>query len=291
MSRSKTAAVVIPHYNDTRRLLRCLAALEPQVADAEVDVFVIDNGSDEPIQSIIESFPWVRLLIEPEKGAAAARNRGVQASNAKLLFFTDADCVPAADWIETALRLGVEDQIVGGRVLLFDETPPPRSGAEAFETIFAFPQEMYVTRKKFSVTANLLTTRKVFDHVGPFDGGVVEDHDWCMRAGKLGYDVIYRPELTVSHPTRSTWQDLRRKWFRTNNENYFLNGTSKSARAFWALRGLIVLVSGPAHLPRVARATNLTISERLGAAATLLRLRTARSAWMLRQAVFGDRRI
>ena len=175
MSATPQAAIIIPHYNDTARLRLCLSALAPQLAGRAVEVIVSDNGSTEDLGPLRADFPDTVFVHEAEKGAAPARNTGVRASTAPRLFFIDADCIPADDWLATALALSGEDRIIGGRVRVFDETPPPRSGAEAFETVFAFPQEFYVARKHFSVTANLLATRAMFDDVGGFDGGVVED--------------------------------------------------------------------------------------------------------------------
>lgn len=284
------ATIVIPHYNDTARLALCLAALAPQVADGRTEVVVVDNVSDDDLGPLQAHFAWARFLTEPEKGAAQARNRGVAATTAPLVFFTDADCIPAPDWVATALDLCAAAGpgwagMIGGRVDVFDETPPPRSGPEAFETVFAFNQHDYVTRKHFSVTANLLTTRRVFEDVGPFDGRVAEDWEWCNRAWRKGYPITYSPELVVHHPTRSDWSALRRKWHRTTRETFQYNGTSARARLKWVLRALAVLGSGVWHLGRVLRHPALDRAEKWRAALTLLRLRALRAVWMLGQAL------
>lgn len=281
------AAVIIPHFNDTRRLEKCLSALTPQADAAQVEIVVIDNGSDQSLEGVKAAYPNVRFLLEPQKGAAPARNTGVAATSAPALFFIDADCVPAPDWLATALALAGQDRIIGGRVDLFDETPPPRSGAEAFETVFAFPQRDYITRKNFSVTANLLTSRHVFEDTGPFDGTVVEDSDWCQRAVARGWPIAYHPELAVSHPTRNDWAALRRKWKRTTAENYFAGGTTPVARLRWGLRAGVVLASAPFHVPRILRHAALSGPEKAACIAVLFRLRCIRAVWMLRQAVLG----
>ena len=286
------AAIVIPHYNDPARLALCLAALAPQVADGRVEVVVVDNGSDDDPAPLQARFAWARFLSEPEKGAAPARNRGVAETGAPLLFFTDADCIPAPDWVATALALcgagGAEwSGVIGGRVDVFDETPPPRSGAEAFETVFAFDQRDYVTRKRFSVTANLLTTRAVFDATGPFRGRVSEDLDWCQRAVGQGYPIRYADDLRVRHPTRSDWPALRRKWRRIVHELFGVHGRTPRARLTWALRACAMAGSGVWHAGRVLRHPALTPGEKWRGTLTLLRLRLLRAAWMLGQALRG----
>ncbi|SHF85941.1 Glycosyltransferase, GT2 family [Loktanella atrilutea] len=289
-ARAPRAAIIIPHFNDVTRLTKCLAALAPQLpAGGVVEVVVVDNGSRERLDPARDVRPDVRFLTEPRRGAAAARNTGVGATTAPNLFFIDADCVPGPDWLRTALALCGSDGIIGGRVDLFDETPPPRSGAEAFETVFAFPQKTYITRKNFSVTANLLTTRVVFDDTGPFDGTMVEDSDWCQRAVARGWPIAYHPELAVAHPTRNDWAALRRKWRRTTAENYFAGGTGAAARVRWGFRALAVLASAPVHVPRVLRHPALAKGERISCVIVLLKLRVLRAYWMLRQALLGER--
>lgn len=327
------AAVIIPHYNDARRLERCLAALLPQVAalaagpapagaarglapgpvpgaapDASappgpgagphvvpppaVEVLVVDNGSTGEeaarLAALGPRFPAVRFLAEPRKGAAHARNRGVAESSAPALFFIDSDCVPAPDWLATAFRVAPRADLVGGRVALFDETPPPRTGAQAFEAVFAFDNRSYVERKGFSVTANLLTRRDVFAATGPFVHGLSEDLDWCRRAGARGYRIAYAPELAVGHPSRGDWAALRRKWRRITAESFELQGRGAAARAKWAARALAMAASGLAHAPRLLLSPELHgAGERLSGLGTLLRLRAGRAGMMLRQAISG----
>ena len=277
------AAIIIPHFNDVTRLTRCLAALLPTVPPG-VEVVVVDNGSTESLDPVRAAWPDLRIVTEDRKGAYAARNRGVTETTAQCLFFLDSDCVPAPDWLATAQSVAVQADLVGGAVAVFDETAGPRSGAQAFEAVFAFDNRSYVTRKGFSVTANLLTRRNVFAEVGDFRGGVSEDLDWCHRARAKGYSLTYAPDLQVAHPSRGDWPALRKKWLRVTEEGFGVNGNSPAARARWAGRALIMPVSILAHMPRVLRHDALSPRERVAALVTLARLRLARAGWMLRQA-------
>lgn len=284
------AVVIIPHFNDTNRLRRCLAALMPQLSP-EVGVVVVDNGSTQSLDGVRTDFPDLRIVTETRKSAAIARNRGVAETTAPWLFFLDCDCVPAPDWLAVAQALitqtGVgRGDIVGGTVTVFDENPPPRSGAEAFETVFAFDNRCYIEKKGFSVTANLLTTRDVFNAVGLFSPGLSEDLDWCRRATAQGFRLVYNDALRVAHPTRSDWTALERKWHRLTIESWGLQGTGAGAgaRLRWVLRALALPLSVLLHAPRVLGSDKLSGSEKRAALATLTRLRLRRCGWMLWQA-------
>lgn len=284
-------AVVIPHFDDVERLTRCLGALTAQdLAGAEI--IVADNATPGGLDAVEAAFGGVRFVTEPERGAAAARNAGVAASTAGWIAFLDSDCVPAPDWAARLREIvaGPRDSVTGGRVDVFDETPPPRTGAEVFETVFAFDQKTYVEKKGFSVTANLVTARATFAAVGPFRPGVSEDLDWCRRATAAGYGLRYDPALVVRHPTRSGWPALRRKWLRLTAEGFGLLRDGYPPRVVWALKALAMPLSVAAHIPRILRHPGLSATDRARGIATLTRLRLHRMGWMLRQASGRDPR-
>ena len=227
-------AIIIPHYNDAERLERCLSALAQNDLSG-CEVVVVDNGSTmiEPLAQVQARFADVGFVTEPEKGAAAARNRGVAETSAPCLMFIDADCVPAPDWVATGRAVAGRADLIGGRVEVFDETPPPRSGAEAFEAVFAFDFRHYIEVQGFSGTGNLVTRRDVFEDVGPVSrrrvGGsrlVVSRHregvspDLCRRAARrapLAAGLARAQGEMAAHHAGDVRPDRRRRGARGSN--------------------------------------------------------------------------
>ena len=281
-------AVIIPHYNDVARLARCLDALARAAPPRPTEIVVADNDSTDDIRPLRARHPGVRFLIETERGAAAVRNAGVAATCAPRIFLLDCDCVPEPDWLAVAYEVIEGRDIVGGAMHVFDETAPPRSGAEAFEAVFAFDQESYIEKKRFAVTANLLTWRHVWEDVGPLRAGLSEDLEWCKRAAAKGYRLVYEPRLAVGHPSRSDWPALRRKWLRLTRESYSLTAGAPQRRLRWGLRAVAVLLSPGVHAWHMLCSPKLAGVERWRGLATLVRQRAARSAWMLRQSLGGE---
>src|SRR6056297_2535519 len=276
-------AIIIPHYNDVVRLERCLSALIKNDLSG-CEVLVVDNGSTQSLKNIQAQFPDIRFVTEPQKGAAAARNRGVQETTAPQLMFIDADCLPASDWVTVGRQVAHKADLIGGRVEVFDETSPPRSGAEAFEAVFAFDFRHYIEVQGFSGTGNLITRRDVFEDVGPFRGGVSEDRDWSFRARAKGYRLIYEDRLCVGHPSRQNCPALKAKWRRITQEMFAQTGSSMAARVKWAIKGFMMPLSILVHFPKILRSQKLSgIAERCRATGTLIRLRFLRMVWMLRQ--------
>lgn len=282
------AAIIIPHLDDISRLMCCLDALVTGSKPDDlrgIEVIVVDNGSTCTLATIRAAFPQVRLISEARRGAAHARNRGAAASSAPYLWFLDADCRPMPGWIRAAWQSRDLADIVAGDVTLFDETPPQRSGAQAFETVFAFDVARYA-RKGFGVTANLLTTREMFDRTGPFRADRPEDKDWCLRARALGGTLCHAPTLRVAHPTRRCWRDLHQKWRRLTDEAWHESRNRPLARLRWMARAVLVAASVGPHAARVITSDHLNgPTERSRALATLSRIRLTRAGWMIRQAL------
>jgi glycosyltransferase involved in cell wall biosynthesis len=75
------------------------------------------NGSEESIEPIVAQCKQARTGFEARPGSYAARNTGIELARGDILAFTDADCLPAADWIEHGLAAlqRVENCGLGGR--------------------------------------------------------------------------------------------------------------------------------------------------------------------------------
>ena len=275
------ASVIIPHYNDLDNLRRCLDLLRRQEVDAPFEIIVADNNSSCDRLALEAACVGAnaRLLDAHIQGAAAARNNGVAASRAFRLAFIDSDCLPEADWLKAGLRALEIAPLVGGRVVVGTKRPGRATPVEAFERIFAFNNERYLREEKFSVTANMFTTRAVFDRVGGFRNGVSEDVDWGQRAAALGYVWHYAPEACLEHPARRTWPELTRKWKRLMRESYLLDRERGGGRVRWLLRNWLVALSIPVAMMKALRSREVpSAADRFKAAAVVARLRLWRFA-------------
>lgn len=240
-------SVIVPHLNDHARLRLCLEALSRQsIGQDRFEVVVGDNGSDPPANDVVADFPFARVVPQPEKGAGPARNAAVAASSAPVLAFTDADCIPHETWLEkgvAALEAQGQQAVIGGDVEVSAIDPARPRPVEAFELVFGFPIQDYIENKGFTVTANIITTRTIFDAVGPFIGhGQPEDVEWCQRAAAKGWPVRYVPEARVTHPAREDFEALLKKWRRIVTERYSTMRGSLVGKGKWlALTGVVAL--------------------------------------------------
>jgi GT2 family glycosyltransferase len=274
--KSPKVSVIVPHYRDLPGLDACLTLLQGQSFPRnDYEIVVADNASPEGEAAVADVIAGrARLVIVPERGAGPTRNGGVASSTGVILAFTDCDCRPAPEWLSEGVRALERHDIVGGAMQVLVEDEDRLTGAEAFERVFAFRNKMYVERKRFTVTANLFCRRAVFDAVGGFGAGVSEDVDWSHRALAAGYTLGYAPKALVGHPARRNWDDLVKKWRRTNMETFGLTGRTATGRLRWLVRSFALPASAFAHTPQVLLdPVLLSMRHRWLALCTLYRLR------------------
>ena len=208
-------SVIIPVWNGAAVIGAALEALRHQTANPlDFETIVIDNGSTDNTGLIVADFQEVQMLSEPQPGSYRARNRGIAAARGQLLLFTDADCLPAQDWIEKALNYGAQnpEALVGGRVLLYRQDGSGRFSTR-YDELTAFNQEWNLKHNRMCVTANWLCHRDILAAVGGFNSEFLSggDADCSRRLADMGAPLIYAADLIVRHPSRASLRELAQK--------------------------------------------------------------------------------
>ena len=94
-ARSVKFSIVIPVYNDWPPLNECLRSLAQQINAPSFEIIIVDDGSTEAVPEVISKWDEhcdLTLIRQHHAGVSSARNRGIQASNAPIVLFVDADC-------------------------------------------------------------------------------------------------------------------------------------------------------------------------------------------------------
>ena len=97
-------------------IARVLDALRNQTLPfLEWELLVVDNGSRLPLVSSwdISWHPAARHILEPERGVAYARRRGIQEASADLIIFVDDDNVLDKEYLAEAIKIKQEWPFLG----------------------------------------------------------------------------------------------------------------------------------------------------------------------------------
>ncbi|WOD38144.1 glycosyltransferase family 2 protein [Nodosilinea sp. E11] len=215
-------SVIIPIFNDAARLGKCLMALSQQTYEkSRFEIIVVDNGSDDldQLKHVLNGYKNIILAHELIPGSYAARNHGLSLAQGEIIAFTDADCIPAVDWLERGifhLRQTPNCGQVVGNVRLFFSDPQHPTVVELYESLTAFSQELLLQDSHGGATANVLTWRRVIDQVGPFDIRLKSNGDleWGQRVFEAGYTQVYAPDVQVLHPARRSLSELHKRTVR-----------------------------------------------------------------------------
>jgi glycosyltransferase involved in cell wall biosynthesis len=215
-----TFSVIIPTYARPLQLAACLQSLANLDDSGErFEVIVVDDGSATPPQAVVASFQDrldVTLLRQAHAGPAAARNAGAAQARGNFLAFTDDDCMPAPDWLQTltARFATLSGHLIGGRRL--NALPDnPYSTTSHMLTDFAY---VYFndTRAGFLSSSNLALPTDRFRALGGFDTDFLtsEDREFCDRWLHHGYRMTYASEVLVYHAHAMTLHSLWQQRFR-----------------------------------------------------------------------------
>jgi GT2 family glycosyltransferase len=178
-----------------------LGALDAQDLDEPFDVVIVDDGSTDETVEVLERLgasarvPLVTLRAHGPVGPAAARNIGWRHTSARLVAFTDDDCVPQPSWLRGLVAgLDAADIAQGATV------PDPEHEAQRGP----FSHIIGVTEATgYYETCNIGYRRTVLEGVGGFDERFRhpygEDTDLAWRALEQGATALFVPTAVVFH--------------------------------------------------------------------------------------------
>ncbi len=215
--------VIIPTKNRAAKLAATLECLCRQTLGAQsFEAVVVDNGSSDHTEEVLSQFgkrfsAW-QVVRESRPGAAAARNRGVEASSGKILLFLDDDILADPWLLEEHLKShqSIPDSCVLGFVR-FPWTSSSRRHTLLEQCLFDHPEllQSFDFTDPENVpflhfyTCNLSLSGSLFKRVGGFDEAFTsygfEDVDFGYRLSLLGHRIVHNPRASAVHDPSLTF--------------------------------------------------------------------------------------
>jgi glycosyltransferase involved in cell wall biosynthesis len=203
VSTSPEIAVVVPAHNARDTLDDCLRGLIGQTLPAErYEVHVVDTGEDgagDLVAELAESWDGRLTYHRAERrGPGRQRNLGVEHTSTPYLAFTDADCVPEPQWLESGLpRLEEGASIVQGPTLTPNGEPPPLFSHAIFSP---GPSPLY---ESCNIMFDAEAVRRaggfsvdLFEQTGSHMG---EDTELAWGVRRANGEAVFEPRAVVRH--------------------------------------------------------------------------------------------
>ncbi|HIC30977.1 MAG TPA: glycosyltransferase, partial [Flavobacteriaceae bacterium] len=115
-----TISVIISTYNQPNWLKKVLVGYQQQIFK-DCEIIIADDGSTEDTKVIIENFQKqsnlnIQHVWQEDNGfrKTTILNKAILKTNADYLLFTDGDCIPRKDFVQTHFNLKKETCFLSG---------------------------------------------------------------------------------------------------------------------------------------------------------------------------------
>jgi glycosyltransferase involved in cell wall biosynthesis len=202
-------SIVIPTYNRLPILQKCILALELQTLDTQIitgyEIVVVDDGSTDDtiewLQTNTAQLPHVKLYEQAHKGAAAARNLGVERAQGDTIIFIDSDLVVTPTFLQSHGSALLAGQQTLGNDKLF--TYGAVINTANFENPTSESYKIMDFSNAYFATGNVAIAKHWLLEVGLFDLGFSlygwEDLELGVRLKEQGIKMIKCPAAVGYH--------------------------------------------------------------------------------------------
>ena len=244
-------SVIILNWNGLEDTVECLESLK-NITYHNYEVVLVDNGSEgNDVRILREKFGNYVHIIEKDKnyGFAEGCNIGMRYAlsnlNPDYILLLNNDTVVDPDFLTELVKVAESDPltgIVGPKICFYYE--PNRIQAAGGRINWWTGQISLIGGTRIDmgqfdesrevdwvIGCALLIKQRTIEKIGLLYAGYfayVEETDWCARAGKAGFEVVYAPGARVWHKRRlaAARIDEIRLYYRTRNLFLFMKRNS-----------------------------------------------------------------
>lgn len=219
-------SVIVPTFNRSQMLLKCLRALERQtVLPQEFEVIVVDDGSTDDTEAVVARLtaPFhLKYVRQSNAGPGSARNEGIRHATGELVLFIGDDILADPRLLESHLMAHATRSEPGLAILGHIDWPPdlPRSavmdfvcGPATLQFAYAFIPDLPALDFRFFYTSNISLKRQFLIEAAAdgvtfdpdFTAAAFEDSEFAMRLTQRGLRIVYTADALAHH---DHWMDL-----------------------------------------------------------------------------------
>jgi len=207
MPEEPSVSIVIPAYNEERFIGRCLESCINQTS-APDEIIVVNNRSTDNTVSIARRYREqnphidIRILDQNDyQGIVPTRNHGYNNARSDIIGRTDADAIPAHNWIE-AIRRRFKDPDVDAATGPCTYDMPMRGVILSLDRML---RERHCNEKneRFLLGLNMAIRTRAWEavrHLTQLDleNELHEDIDLALTLFENGFEIVFEPSMVVT---------------------------------------------------------------------------------------------
>ena len=276
--RTPFISLFIPTFNDEPNIRTCIESIRNVDYSRErIEIVIWDNGSQDETDHMVKnrfgemkSEGWLNLkLVEwhRNEGSYIPYNLAVPyfSSDTQYIFGLDADVELSRDALSIMVEAAEEDvAVVGARSVYFDHPDKTSHGAGLVDRWTALYREKDVMRRTecdYVIGCCWLLKREPFEKLGGFDANYYINHwevDYCLRAKKNGYKIIYEPRAVAKHKIRMHGTVTpERIYYLYRNKLLLVRKSQVFFRLPWALLSCLATSMGKLPVLSITRMTRM----------------------------------
>lgn len=185
---ASSVSVVIPAFNSGQWIEQAIDSVLSQSVPP-MEILVVDDGStDDTVARVARYGERVTCVSQPNRGVAAARNRGLRKARGEMIALLDADDVWHPRKLEgqiSVLHANPRIGLLGTRIFQWPGVLP-EVDCSRVASVADVAREHLAVKNQF-VTSSVVLRRQLVERVGEFDVQLhgPEDHDYWLRAAEV----------------------------------------------------------------------------------------------------------
>ena len=221
MSDTPAFSVVVPAYNASRTIGATIGSVLRQ-SHEDLELIVVDDGSSDGTPDLVREFgandERLRLVEQPNKGTAGARNTGIGEARADLVAFLDNDDMWMPSYLEmmgAALERAPEAGFAYTDAWIFNDATGRILKKPSLEHYEAVPDpappadllSRFLGHLNF-VMSSTTVRREALEATGGFDESIrgADDFDLWVRIAAKGYGAVRADGINLVQRDRSDSQ-------------------------------------------------------------------------------------
>ncbi|MBK1692971.1 glycosyltransferase family 2 protein [Ectothiorhodospira mobilis] len=219
---STTLSIIIPVVNNASQAAATIQALAAEAIPDPIEIILVDDGSDSPIQidfEATENLKFIPVRLKKNQGRAGALNAGIDAASGLYMTFLDVDCMPTPSYVEN-LRHAIS---IGAPIIFGDiQFDSGDSFFDRYGNRVQARRRSRIDQWAISLTsANVTIHRNLVLAINGFDPDYrhygFEDRDFFLRLSHAFPDVlpVYDASCSVRHVDPIHLEDILAKFERS----------------------------------------------------------------------------